>query len=86
MIKQIRNSVVGYVETIADKTGNIVAASVIVGIAVFIIVMIASIIPFIVGWALLAVIGIFTTVAVTGYWATAGIGLAVLILGNIFTN
>jgi hypothetical protein len=58
----------------------------IVGAAFVLIILIASFIPFVVGWALLAIIGIFTTVAVTGYWATAGIGLAVLILGAVFTD
>jgi len=50
------------------------------------IVALLSIIPAIVGWALLVVASIFITVTVTGYWATAGIGLAVIILAVIFSK
>jgi hypothetical protein len=58
----------------------------IVGGSALFIISVASLVFWVVGWAVLAVVGIFTTVAVTGYWATAGVGLAICILGAIFRD
>ena len=85
MIKQIRNSAVGYFEIIREKTGNIAVTTAIVGLAFAVVILIASVIPFVVGWALLTIISIFTIVGVTGYWATVAVGLAALIIAVIIS-
>lgn len=52
-------------------------------VMIVIVILIASILPFIVGWSLIAIIGLFGTVTVSGYFSYVGIGIAVLILAAI---
>ena len=66
-----------------DSTLGLIATICMIAVIAFVFICIISVIPWIVGWALMSIIGIFTTVLVTGYWATAGIGLATIILVKV---
>ena len=84
MLKKVNKVIEDSLEWVNSGTDVAFAAIFIVGGAALLIILIASLVFWVVGWAVLAVVGIFTTVAVTGYWATAGVGLAICILGAIF--
>jgi len=66
-----------------DNTLGLIATICMITMIAFAFIFYLSVIPWIVGWALMSIIGIFTTVLVTGYWATAGIGLATIILVKV---
>ena len=68
-----------------DDTLGLIATICTVGLLIAAVVFIISL-PFaLTGWAVLTVIGLFTEIAAFGYWATAGLGLAVAIVVNLFT-
>lgn len=67
-----------------DSAGLIAAIGAMIIIITLAVFLVASIF-WIVGWAVLTVIGLFTTVGVVGYWATVGIGFAVAIVSSLLS-
>lgn len=72
-------SLTKYYNALSNNLGAIGAMVVFIGISILVV----TILPFIVGWSLVAIIGLFGTVQVAGYFSYVGIGIAVMILAAI---
>ena len=83
---KINELALGLKRRVARSQGvELLAFLAMVFLAVSGVIMLVSVIWFIVGWAVVSIIGLFTTVAITGYWAHALIGLAVIIVVKVIS-
>lgn len=93
MIKKVRRYLAKIYPVVYDRVRGmfdesilgLISVIILIGLIINVVVFLATLVPFIAGWATLTVVGLFITVGTAGYWSTVVIGIAVFVIGSILS-